>query len=343
MSGSPSLNTIQASASTPNLRRAQISGAPDSPGSQSPSTVQASASTPNIRRNLSVMRPRQLSCLTGDDLREAIREDLVERGGGNERQAFRTMDLSGSGSVSFSEFEHGLDRLNVHWRQLTGLRKSREVFNLFDSDRSGSLSLRKLFPRTAAEEERVQLNTPDFYKQWCRRTRDLTAKGMPRGSMWTPSSFDEERKIMEDNMNRMNDADIKKNRMRGTFWRLKSRGKSDARCREVVALHLPRGTGPVDREDCALFCEKDVMQCRKVYNEKINEPVKKIQKVVGDMRGQRMALQDSKRRLLTLESVRMPEERRASVVPPAASLLGDAFKNRSMTSKSLRAPDDDPP
>lgn len=312
--------------------------------SSASTALQTSASAPNLRRAISAMRPRQLSCMRNDDLREALREELMEKGGGSERLAFRTMDLSGSGSISVSEFEHGLDRLSVNWRKLTGFRRSREVFNLFDSDKSGSLSLRQLFPRAAAEEERVQLTTPDFYKQWCRRTHDLTQQGMPRGPMWTPSSPEEDRRIMEDTMDRLNEADAKKLRMQGTFWRLKSRGKSDARCREVVALHLPRGTGPLDREDCPLFSEKDVQQCRKVYNEKINEPVKHIQKVVGDMRSQRMALQESKRRLLTLESCRMPEERRASVVAATqnVSLLGDAFKTQRLTKPTRGILDDEP-
>merc|ERR1711953_1193708 len=75
--------------------------------------------------------------------------------------------------------------------------------------------------------------------------------------------------------------------MAASFKRLKNKGKSDARCREIVALHLPRGNGPKDREGVATLSDADLRKCKKLYTDEVLEPVKNIQKVVYDMRDTR--------------------------------------------------------
>merc|ERR1711871_1663163 len=72
---------------------------------------------------------------------------------------------------------------------------------------------------------------------------------------------------------------------------------SDARCREIVASHLAAGTGPKDVQGVGTFSDLDARLCRHTYFEKVHKPVRKIQKVVYDLRAQRRDLNDSKQRL----------------------------------------------
>merc|ERR1712185_611824 len=86
-------------------------------------------------------------------------------------------------------------------------------------------------------------------------------------------------------------------RITATIYRLKSQGISDARCREFVATHLPRGTGPKDRDDIHTFSEAEVHRCRRAYNDPILTHVRSIQKSVYDMREARQVLKGSRHKL----------------------------------------------
>merc|ERR1719161_3212023 len=110
------------------------------------------------------------------------------------------------------------------------------------------------------------------------------------------------------------------------FRRLKSRGKTDAKCREIVAKHLPRGTGPRDRAEVNTFSVTEVKNCKRAYHDEVNEPVKSIQKVVYDLRDQRRVLHDTRQRLYAVMEpairAKMDEERRLQAAEALAGLAG---------------------
>lgn len=111
--------------------------------------------------------------------------------------------------------------------------------------------------------------------------------------------------------------------MKSTIRRLKASGKSDARCRETVALHLPRGTGPADRDGVQTFCEADVKMSRRRYTDNIQEPVRNIQKVVFQLRDQRRTLHESKNKLWQItEAPRLRREAEAERKEKISSLAG---------------------
>jgi len=110
--------------------------------------------------------------------------------------------------------------------------------------------------------------------------------------------------------------------------RLKSQGKSDARCRECVALHLPRGTGPKDCDDVPTFTEFEVRACKRAYFDPILSHVRNIQKVVfQDMREQRRELQTSHKNLwkVTMEPVMRKKAEEAQRQLLEGLHLGDMF------------------
>lgn len=197
------------------------------------------------------------------------------------KTAFKLIDLNGSGHISSQEFADGISRLDVNWQQITGLHKGRDLFNLFDEDRDFQIDFRELFPEEATDDAE-RPSTPDFCRKYVRqRNYDI------KGARWQPSDREEELKIMREFSDRSDEAAAKRLWMRSTMRRLKTRGKSDGRCREVVAAHLPRGSGPKDREGVNTFTKVDLKNCRKLYSDEVNVPTRRMWKVVGDYKDQR--------------------------------------------------------
>lgn len=133
----------------------------------------------------------------------------------------------------------------------------------------------------------------------------MAANTGAREAVWQPKGPDAELELLFSTSESHEKAGDQKKWMAATIRRLKNRGKSDARCREIVAGHLPRGTGPKDREDVQTFSAQEVKVCRKTYNDQVNDPVRNIQKVVYDMREQRRVLHDFRQKLwsVTMEPV----------------------------------------
>jgi len=216
--------------------------------------------------------------------REAVRKELIQAGG-SERESFKKMDLNGSGNISSQDFADGVTRLGVKWPELTGLRRPRDLFKLFDQDKDGVITFAELFPNEEPREPK-RPSTPEFVGYWIRNNRDV--ESMPvRDAKWQPSSPDEKLQRLLEAAQFRDEVNRKKRWMSSTIRRLKTRGKSDARCREIVALHLPRGTGPKDREDVPIFSQAEVRACKKAYTDSYMDPVKRIQKVVMNMKEQK--------------------------------------------------------
>eukprot|EP00427_Karlodinium_veneficum_P000293 CAMPEP_0169156776 /NCGR_PEP_ID=MMETSP1015-20121227/54203_1 /TAXON_ID=342587 /ORGANISM="Karlodinium micrum, Strain CCMP2283" /LENGTH=321 /DNA_ID=CAMNT_0009227611 /DNA_START=1 /DNA_END=964 /DNA_ORIENTATION=- len=114
------------------VRRAAISGR------------QANASPMSAQVSLSP-RPLPLPLKAGSEelekrtegMRQAIRLELINRIG-SAHEAFRAMDLSGSGhEVSQSllmDCGDSARRLRVDWKEITGLWKERDIFKMFDKE-----------------------------------------------------------------------------------------------------------------------------------------------------------------------------------------------------------------
>jgi hypothetical protein len=220
--------------------------------------------------------------------REAIRRELIKIVGGP-MEAFRMIDLSGSGSISQTEFADGLYRIGVDWQELTNSNKVLEVFRLFDRNRNGTISMEELFPeeRYALDAESCRMSTPEFWYQWCRKTANSDRSRAPR---WASSGEEEMAAMIQTQDYRQERVDERR-RMRAMIRRMQKQGKSDARCRECVATHLPRGTGPKDRESVLTFSDAEVRACRRAYNETTSNHVRNISKNVYEMRESKRVLQ----------------------------------------------------
>lgn len=234
--------------------------------------------------------------------REAIRKEMIRSAGGAQ-EAFRIIDLSGNKCTSPTEFSEGMKQLGIKWQEITGLTRLNDLFKLFDTDKNGSVNIDDIFPEeqySGTENQRV--STPEFWNHWCRRTQDSDRARSPK---WQPAG-DEELQVMCEQAEKRQEIDDQRKRMGAMIRRLKRQGKSDARCRECVALHLPRGTGPKDRDAVQAFTDAEVRACKRAYNDPILSHVRNIQKVVyQDMREQRRDLQTAKSKLwkVTMEPI----------------------------------------
>lgn len=245
-----------------------------------------------------VVPPRAAAAAPSPQEREELKEDfrdvLIEIAGGV-MEAFRCMDLSGSGQISRQEFQDGVARLGIPWEEITGLTAMKDLFKWFSS-KDGVIRLHDLFP-----QERIlatppnRMSTPEFWGHWCRNNNDDEfEKRVPK---WKPFDKDEELQNLFAATRAREDVTDRKRWMSSTIRRMKSQGKSDARCREMCAQHLPRGTGPRDKEYVHTFSQMEVKTCRRDYNDKVSIPVRNIQKTVYEMREQRMQLQMYKRNM----------------------------------------------
>merc|ERR1712048_713785 len=148
------------------------------------------------------------------------------------------------------------------------------------------------------------------------------AEGPRRTPRWQPESSDQEIEHLLEGI-RSNDHSLQeKKHMKGMFRRLKHKGKSDARGREIVAQHLPKGTGPKDLQDVRVFSENDVTASRKKFFDEVTEPVKNIEKQVRDMQATRYELQSSRTRLFRALDMHLLEQKQVMASFGGLDLLG---------------------
>eukprot|EP00928_Gymnodinium_smaydae_P021835 TRINITY_DN18548_c0_g2_i2.p1 TRINITY_DN18548_c0_g2~~TRINITY_DN18548_c0_g2_i2.p1 ORF type:complete len:627 (-),score=129.24 TRINITY_DN18548_c0_g2_i2:80-1960(-) len=242
----------------------------------------------NAKRRRSVM-PRGVDPIEEERreyFREAIRTEIITRAGGA-RAAFKSLDVNGSDKVSFQELVDGMEALGVDWRRITSFRSDRELMSLFDRDRDGVISLPELLPDAVG----TRLSTPDFCRRYNQRVE------FRRVPLWQPSSPEGELEALLATSEMEHTQALGRKQMSASFRRLKVNGKSDARCREILCHHLPKGTGPRFADSVPSFSKYDVDACKKEYAEQSTNPVRNIQKAVSDMREQRKSLASLRQRL----------------------------------------------
>jgi hypothetical protein len=276
--------------------------------------------------------------------REQVSDALVSKAG-SPLKAYKAFDHNCSGRVSMNEFEAGMRTLGVKWEEITGFGSIRELFRLFDfpltKDASkddddqirrpkGYLTFGDLFPLDAKNRvDPARMSTPDFWSYWCSRNKNVSPK-QTRPSRWDTAGSEEklaEYKRREAHRER---TEERKQWMRGMIHRLKHNGKSDARCREIVALHLPRGSGPRNLEDVQTFSKNEVRACRKTYVDKVQESVRKTEARVSEMHKFRTTLRTAKQQLYqTTEEphvrAKLLEDNRTSLMQLGGG-LGGLFK-----------------
>jgi hypothetical protein len=274
----------------------------------------------------------EVAAAQAEQKRQTVREHLVRAVGGP-LEAFRFIDLSGSGNISQAEFCDGLQRLGVNWQEITGFSKGQEIFRLFDRNCNRNIRLEELFPEAyldseAASQRRMHRpSTAEFWDHWCKRTAKKDAG--PRTPKWEPSSPDEvllsKADVMCEWADQRQEIDHEQRRIAAMIRRMKKLGKSDSQCREIIATHLPRGSGPKDRQGVRAFSEVELRSCRRKYNDRTVNHVRNIQKNVHEMRELRNQLQGARvelRRVLPEDAVRTKKEHLAGLHlfgSPAAS------------------------
>jgi hypothetical protein len=219
--------------------------------------------------------------------RERFRHVFLQAAGSSPEIAFRSIDLNRNGVLSLQEFTDGVKRLCVQWQEATGKSTVKELFKLF-SNKEGVITLEDLFPDSKQEMMLPnRMSTPDFWNHWCKSNPNLETKN--RGAKWQPDADEELQELFRATEARQEVTD-RKRWMSQTIRRMKSQGRSDARCRELCASHLPRGTGTRDQEYVPAFTEADVKVCRRTYADGFSGPLRNIQKQVHAMKEQRLDL-----------------------------------------------------
>jgi hypothetical protein len=271
-----------------------------------------------------------------DQKRDIIRLKMIEACG-SEFGAYKSLDYNLNGEVSITEFVDGLDRLKVPWREITGFKNRNDLFRLFDVDASGALDLREIFPEEAARQAQPKrVSTPEFWHSWVKNNRDCSGKSRP--AMWV-NDVEESLDDMIKSQKTTDRIIWKRKWMKETMRRLKGNGKSDARCRELTAHHLQRGSGPKDSQGVSTFSAADVRACRRTYSEKLQRPVRKIQKVVYDLRAQRRDLHESRHKLWAIteavQKQKQEEERKKRLAE--GIMLGGGGDDNGTSSRNTKA------
>jgi hypothetical protein len=217
---------------------------------------------------------------------------------GGARQAFKSLDRFGQGKIGPSAFLESVDRLGVRWQYITGLKKARDLFRLFDTKNDGYLDMEELFPEQHAADEECNKRRSEaaFAQLWASIGKPDTQAFRRPG--WT--SGDDELAQLQRAARSTEEHARERQKMRIKIRNLKSVGASDALCREVVAPHLPRGTGPKDLHDVPTFSVAEAEACQRQYREQTSNSVRSIQKQMRQMMEQRKLLGSS---LQTLRAV----------------------------------------
>merc|ERR550537_1642149 len=87
---------------------------------------------------------------------------------GSLRSVWRYLDGNGSGSLSFTEFEEGIEGSGLNWKTITGCVSMKELFNLFDSDGSNDVSLVEFLGFPDVEEAPKDLSKEPIENAWKR-------------------------------------------------------------------------------------------------------------------------------------------------------------------------------
>lgn len=236
---------------------------------------------------------------------------------GSAKKAFLAMDTNGSGSVSFNEFERTFPRMLGLMQKMPDYYTSiRRIWRLLDANHTGSLDFKKVFPNEVwvEAEEPERMNTPDFWDYWCRKTKRFP-DGKPVAA-WQPPTQEHkikhqlgQQEVWEENIE-------KSRRMKAMIKRLKTKGKSDAKVREIVCKHLPRGTGEPDFQDVPTFSASEMNHCKAKYKAAVNDSTRNIRKDMLLLRDSRRALSSSRQELGNV--VRLPARPLAVMQDPAA-------------------------
>lgn len=228
--------------------------------------------------------------------REAVRDFILQHVG-NPVQAFNKINVNGSGRISSMEFADGMERLRVPWKQLTGLNKSSDFFRLFAAKKSGVVTFRDLFPvYEEPKDERGYDTESGCDRFWAKYEGEDFVNGhgdleLPK---WESSCANDGLKVLYERERKDFEAAFTRKWMTTTMRRMKARGKSDARCREMVALHLPKGTGPIDLHGVPTISDHDVKQMRQQYLNQMKGPQRKCQQHIYDLHACRKDLLASK-------------------------------------------------
>lgn len=261
---------------------------------------------------------------------------------GSAREAFQTMDTNGSGTVSFNEFERTFPRILGLTEGMPGFYRSiRRLWRLFDIDHKGFLDFKKVFPdeHWTQPEAPERMNTPEFLDYWTRKTREFPTGH--RSAAWTPPTGDKKLEHAFSVQDIQAENREKKERMRAMIKRLKVKGKSSARIRDIVATHLPRGTGPLDMQEVPTFSPVEVQQIKSTYYMEVDEPSRNIQREVFSLRDSRRSLYSSRYHLGTVmkEDKRFVLSRSKDGTPSPLVSLGDAFRTKTEDQNSSSASD----
>lgn len=229
--------------------------------------------------------------------RRHIAETLINLYGGA-KAALDAMDVNRTGMVSLTEFTYGLQPLALQPKRVL------HIFRMYDTDQSNEVSLREIFGDAiadleGAQEERVQ--TPcatwvNWYKSMKKSQYRDKQGTIHREPKWVSSRSQLIDDLLQQREHTQQVQD-RRNWMQATITRLRKRGLTDSACRELVAQHLPRGQGPKDSSGVRRLDETTVKQERKVYFEKLQGNVSKIQKAVMELRSQKSELRGAVRDL----------------------------------------------
>lgn len=251
-----------------------------------------------------------------DAIRKAVRDELILKvGGGNTRLAFRRMNCTNSGRILLHDFGASLDRFQIDWRALSGLRTERHLFRLFDKNRDGQLEFSELFPDELQPVAPSRVRTPEFCKRYGQAEMSHSA-GMARCAKWQLAGLDDELQAVQDAVTVEEHQLQLRQHMKGMMRRFRARGKDDEEIQIVATRHRAPSTYTGD-------------------------PERRVQKEIGALKEQRRLLHNARQYLYTSclereEKQRTEEQMKRSAIS-GLSMSGGGILNKVRDADSSSA------
>jgi len=215
--------------------------------------------------------------------------------------AYRYLDIYETNILRAAELVHFIEKAGIGWKDILETKDVRQVYRLWsrEEDPEFPINLRTMFPVEAdlmAKTRRTA--TPDFWKRWVRKNLDLSTAA--RTPVWKDNGPDKQLNMLLESIQRRQQVQDRRKWMEETCFRLKARGKTSNAIRTIICRHLPRGTGVRDSEGISSFSDQDLKAVKRSYYDAMQKPLKSIQKVVYDLRGQRQVLMKSRKQLYNI-------------------------------------------
>ena len=142
---------------------------------------------PSVTPGTNERVPVDVAYLQDNPDRLAALRECIEIMFGSSTDIYRKLDTNGSGIVTPSELESGLNSLRIPWQQVTGLTRA-QLHALVDRDKSGSVEILDFLGKMAltARPDWALMSLTEQWEQYCNKVIELDLTNLVSNPpLWT--------------------------------------------------------------------------------------------------------------------------------------------------------------